>query len=103
MDRISVVIADSNKLISEGLKVILSQEEDITLAGEAESEDLLLELLGNQEVNIVMLDFTARNFRLETIHSIVEQFPHVQVIAITYDQDGETIVYALKSGVTSYV
>ncbi|MEM9053335.1 MAG: response regulator transcription factor, partial [Bacteroidota bacterium] len=103
MDRISVVVADSNKLISEGLKLILSQENDITLTGEAESEDSLMELLSEKRVDIVMLDFTARNFRLETISTVLHQFPEVQIVAITYEQEGETIVNALKSGVKSYV
>ena len=98
-----MVVADSNKLITEGLKLILSQESDISLIGEAESEDSLLRLLGSEKVDIVMLDFTARNFRLETISAVLNQFSGVQIVAITYEQEGETIVNALKSGVTSYV
>jgi len=100
---IRVVVADSNRLIRIGLGVVLSEETDIEIAGEAESERALKELLSQVEVDILLIDFTAPQFNIETVPAILSEYPNIQVVAITPDQEGETIVNALKAGVKSYV
>ena len=100
---IRVVVADSNRLIRIGLGVVLSEETDIEIAGEAESEKALKELLSQVEVDILLIDFTAPQFNIETVPAILSEYPNIQVVAITPDQEGETIVNALKAGVKSYV
>jgi DNA-binding NarL/FixJ family response regulator len=101
--KIRVVIADSNRLIRIGLGVVLSKEADIELAGEAESESALKELLSEVEVDVLLIDFTAPQFSIETVPAILSDYPNIQVVAITPDQEGHTIVNALKAGVKSYV
>jgi DNA-binding NarL/FixJ family response regulator len=101
--KIRVLIADSNRLIRIGLDVVLSTESDIEIVGEAESEEHLLEMLRSEGGDVILIDFTAPQFSLETIPAILKDFPSVAVVAITPDQEGETIVNALKAGVRSYV
>lgn len=103
MNQLEVVVADSNELITSGLRVVLSKENHIEFVGEAHNESELLELLSNNRVDIVMIDFTARNFKVASIPVVLESYPEVQVIAVTPDQDAKTIVSALRAGVTSYV
>lgn len=100
---IRVVVADSNRLIRIGLGVVLSEEADIEIAGEADSEAVLRELLSQVKVDILLIDFTAPQFSIETIPWVLSEYPHIQVVAITPNQEGETIVNALKAGVKSYV
>ncbi len=101
--KISVAIADSSRLIRTGLDLVLSQESDIELVGEAENTAQLVELLASFQVDVVLMDFTAQNFSLEVIVELTRTFPDTRVVAITPDQDGETIINALKAGVTSYI
>ena len=100
---IRVVVGDSNRLIKIGLEVVLSNEPDIFLVGEAGSEDELFELLKKNEVDVLLFDFTASDFRIETVPELLSQFPELKVVAITPDQTGETIQNALRAGVRSYV
>jgi len=86
-----------------GLEVVLSNEKDIDYCGQAESGDHLLQILNERPIDVVLMDFTSTGFSLETIASITNNFPEVRVVAITPDQEGTTIVNALKAGVTSYV
>lgn len=101
--KISVAIADSSRLIRTGLDLVLSQESDIELVGEAENTAQLVELLASFKVDVVLMDFTAQNFSLEVIVELTRTFPNTRVVAITPDQDGETIINALKAGVSSYI
>ncbi|MGB6036035.1 MAG: response regulator transcription factor [Cryomorphaceae bacterium] len=103
LSKIRVVVADSNRLIRIGLGVVLSEETDIEMAGEAESEVSLKELLNEVEVDVLLIDFTAPQFSIETVPAILSDHPNIQVVAITPDQEGHTIVNALKAGVKSYV
>ncbi len=100
---IKVAIADSSRLIRAGLDVVLSQEQDIVLVGEADSPVALTELLASFDVDVLLLDFTAEGFSLETIAGVVKTFPDTRVVAITPDQEGQTIINALKAGVKSYI
>lgn len=98
-----MVIADSNLLIRIGLGVVLAKQPDILIVGEADSENTLKEQLSQVEVDILLIDFTAPQFSIETIPEILSLYPSIQVVAITPDQEGQTIVNALKAGVKSYV
>jgi DNA-binding NarL/FixJ family response regulator len=100
---IRVVVADSNLLIRIGLGVVLSEQDDIEIVGEADSENALIELLSQVEVDILLIDFTSPQFSIESVPAVLSEYPNIQVVAITPDQEGETIVNALKAGVKSYV
>jgi DNA-binding NarL/FixJ family response regulator len=102
-EHIRVAIADSNHLVRVGLDAVLSKQDDIEIAGEADSPEALMNLLEESHVDVVLLDFTAPHFSIETVPMIISGYPKVQVVAITPDQEGETIVNALKAGVKSYV
>jgi DNA-binding NarL/FixJ family response regulator len=98
-----VVVADSNRLIRIGLDVVLSTESDIEIVGEAENEEALFHTLAENPADILLIDFTAADYKIETIPAVLARFPDLQIVAITPDQTGETIVNALKAGVKSYV
>lgn len=101
--KINVAIADSSRLIRTGLDVVLSQEPDMELVGEASTVGQMTEMLASFEVDVLLMDFTAEGFSLEAIAAVVRTFPDTRVVAITPDQDGQTIINALKAGVTSYI
>lgn len=98
-----MAIADSNQLMLIGLKQVLSSEEDLEVVGEARNVASLQSVLSNSESDILLMDFTSAHFSLEAIPTILRDHPDLQVVAITPDQNGETIVNALKAGVVSYV
>ncbi len=103
LSKIKVAVADSNRLIRTGLNAVISAERDMQLVGEADSAERLSQLLSSFEADVVLLDFTAPGFGLEALALLVKTFPKTHVVAITPDQEGQTIINALKAGVTSYI
>jgi DNA-binding NarL/FixJ family response regulator len=100
---IRVAVADSNRLIRTGLHAVLSSESDFELVGEAESAQHLEALLSSFGADVVLLDFTAPGFNLEAVAALVKRFPDTKMVTITPDQEGTTIINALKAGVVSYI
>lgn len=100
---IQVIVADSSLLIGLGLDVVFKKETDIELKGQAESFVQLLEMMKTVPVDVILMDFTCPGFYLECIAELLIEYPNTRVVAITPDQDGHTIVNALKAGVTSYI
>ena len=101
--KIRVGVADSNKLIVLALETVLSNIDDIELVGHAETGEDLLNMIREEHLDIVLMDFTAPGYSLEFIPGVFKLSPCTRVIAITPDQEAATIINALKAGVTSYV
>ncbi len=102
-DVVDVVVADSNRLIGLGLDAVFKAHADIQLHAQATDLESLIDRLDSEQIDVVLMDFTAKGFSLESIATVINRYPNVRVVAITPDQEGTTIVNALKAGVTSYV
>lgn len=100
---IQVVIADSNHIVRCGLTAILSNFPDIRIVGEAVNEEKLKELVFNFSPRVVLIDFLAPGFSVDTVQELKRISENLRVVAITTEQSGVTIVNALKAGVDSYI
>lgn len=98
-----IVIADSNIIVRSGLKSILKQYPDYEICGEASNESELLKLVESCKPDVVLIDFTAKDFSIDVIPACHKIYPKVNMVAITGVQSGHTIVNALKAGVKSYI
>ena len=100
---IKLVIADSNQLVCAGLTVILRNFGDIQVLGEAHTDDNLESLVISFLPDIVMIDFAAPGFSIDIVQKCLRLHPRVRFVAITGEQNGITIVNALRAGITSYI
>lgn len=98
-----IIIADSNMLIRSGLNTVLRQYDDFLILGEASSESQLLEMVKGFEVDVVLIDFAAKEFSIDIFSKIIRINNKIKFVAITGEQTGITIVNALRAGVTSYI
>lgn len=98
-----IALADSNDLILLGLQSILKSENRVEVVGEARSSVDLLALLKEFHADLVIIDYTANGFEIDIIPQIVSKYPRINVLAITPEQSAQTLVHALRSGVTSYI
>jgi DNA-binding NarL/FixJ family response regulator len=100
---IKVAIADSNALVAIGMQQVLGNEPDFEVVGTAANHTQLIALLDAKRPDILMIDFTARGFTLELVGTLQSRYPELRIVAITPDQDGQTLINALKAGVVSYI
>ncbi len=99
----NLILADSNDLIRLGLRTVLTAELNVTIVGEARSEKELIAQLSTFGATVVLIDFTSEGFTIDTIQRISTKYPLLKFLAVTSAQNAQTLVDALRSGVTSYV
>ncbi|UKN01301.1 response regulator transcription factor [Paracrocinitomix mangrovi] len=99
---IDLILADSNELIRVGLRTIFKDEE-FRIIGEAESTEELLDQIKTFKPQVVLIDYTSDGFTIDAVPAVKALDPQVQIVGITPLQTAQTLVHAIKSGVTSYI
>lgn len=96
-----LAIGDNNELNVLGLRALALSMPEVE---KVEVFQRSSELLSSKTTpDVILLDFSADNFGLESIQRIKERFPQSQIVAITPIQSSNTILSALKMGITAYV
>jgi DNA-binding NarL/FixJ family response regulator len=98
-----VILADSNDLVRVGLRAVLNSSSGYKIVGEARDNEELLDQVSNFGASLVVIDYTAPGFDIDVIPKVLQKHKGVKFLAITPDQSAQTLVSALRSGVTSYV
>lgn len=104
MDKIKLLIVDDEKLIREGLRMMLSTFEDIEVVATAENGFKALEECKNSDIDIVLMDIRMKDCDgVMGTRLIKEQFTKIKVIILTTFKDKEYIDEALKHGAFGYM
>lgn len=104
MEKIKLLIVDDEKLIREGLKVMLSVFEDIEVVGIAENGYKALEICKTTNVDVVLMDIRMKDCDgVMGTRLIKEQFTKIKVIILTTFKDKEYIQEALRYGAFGYM
>ena len=103
-DPIRVMIVDDHALVRSGLGAFLEVYEDLELAGEAEDGAKAVELCGQLQPDVVLMDLVMpETDGAAATESIRERWPHIQVIALTSFKDQEWVTRALQAGAVGYL
>jgi len=103
METIQILIADSNVLIREGLKSLLSGHAGFEVVGEAASSEELEKMLSSRHPNVVVVDYSAPFFDHSTLAIIKEVAPAAKMLAITDYSEKEAIQKALLAGLAGHL
>ena len=98
-----IIIADTNEIFSEGLRNILSAQDDYTICAKVNNDEGLLNQVKIHQPDLVLIDYSSGNITLDTVSKIRLNFPDIQFIGITNYFSGQEIVNAWKSGVMSHL
>ncbi len=98
-----VILADSSDLVRMGLRTILETQGKMQIVGEAKNNAELQDQLEAFGTEVVVIDYTSAGFDIDIIPRVLAKNKDIRFIAITADQSAQTLVNALRSGVTSYV
>jgi len=97
---VRILIADNNDLDIIGLKAICAGigETRIHVLNKASELSTI-----DERPDIVLLDFTAEGFGLESIDRFLQRWRGVNIVAITAIQSSVTIMAAIRAGIRGYV
>lgn len=103
-DKINVLIADDHAIVRQGLKQILSETDDLHVAGEADDGADALRLARNQEWDVFLLDVTMPNRNgIDTLKQLKKEFPRLPVLILSMHPEEQYAVRAIKSGASGYL
>jgi DNA-binding NarL/FixJ family response regulator len=100
---VHVILADSNDLVRVGMRTILHSQGGFKIVGEAKDNQELMQQVKNFGAAVVLIDYTSPGFDIDIVHKVLSMNKEVKFLAITPEQSAQTLVDALRSGVTSYV
>lgn len=104
MEEIKVLIADDEKLIREGLKIILNANSDISVVGTSENGEEAIEFCKKEQVDVILMDIrmpVCDGVRATKI--IKGQFTDIRILILTTFKDDEYIFDAMKFGANGYI
>jgi two-component system, NarL family, nitrate/nitrite response regulator NarL len=102
--RIRVMIADDHPIVRDGIRRLLSLEEDIDVVAEAGDGHEVLELLQNVEVDVVLLDLRMPGMDgLTALQRLQSLGRKIRVIILTASEDKNEFVQAMKFGCSGIV
>lgn len=104
MRLLKVLIADDHRLILEGIRLVLDEDDGIEVVGEATDGSQVLPLVGRTTPDVVLLDIAMpRMDGLTCLDQLRKRYPSVTAIVLSGQDDPETIRSALTRGAKSFI
>lgn len=101
---IRVMLVDDHTMVRRGLATFLKAFDDLELAGEAENGQTAIQLCAKLQPDVILMDMVMPEMNgAETTRIIRQQFPNVQVIALTSFKEEELVKSALETGAIGYL
>jgi NarL family two-component system response regulator LiaR len=103
-DVIRLLIVDDHKVVRNGLKIFISTFDEIELVGEAQNGRQALEQCAQHQPDVVLMDLVMPIMDgLTAIQHIREQFPEINIVALTSYDDEDLIHRAMAAGAIGYL
>ena len=102
--KINVLIADDHAIVRQGLRQILSETDDLVVAGEADDGVDAMHLARQGEWDVVLLDISMPNRNgIDTLKMLKKEFPRLPVLILSMHEEDLYAVRALKAGASGYL
>lgn len=101
---LKIAIADDHQMFREGFKVLLKNQEELVLVGEAENGKELIELVEKEMPQVVFVDIKMPVMDgIEACKKLKIKFPDLHIIALSSYNDDNLIVDMLEAGAKGYL
>lgn len=101
---INVYIVDDHKMVIEGMQMLLKNETDITVVGNAISGEEAIENISDLKIDVVLLDINMPGINgIETCKELLKINGDLKIIAISMHKESSLIKLMLSNGAKGYV
>ncbi len=102
--KIHLFLVDDHEVVRTGLRMLLSNEADVQIVGEAGTAREALEGVGKVNPDVVLMDIGLPDMSgIEATQKIKSLYPNVAVVALTIHEDEEYFFRMLDAGASGYV
>ena len=104
MKRLRILLADDHKIIRDGLKLLVNDQSDMHVVGEAGNGSEVLEKAREFKPNVVVMDLSMPVMNgLQATARLKEECPEIRVVALTVHEDESYLRQLCKAGAAGYV
>jgi two-component system, NarL family, response regulator LiaR len=101
---IRVMLVDDHTMVRRGLATFLKVFDDLQLAGEVASGAAAIKLCGEIQPDVILMDMVMPDMDGATTTRVIrQQYPQVQIIALTSFKEGNLVKNALEAGAIAYL
>lgn len=101
---LKIVLADDHQIFREGLRTLLSKQQNLQVVGEASDGRSAVRLVHEQEPDIVILDIAMPDLNgIEAARHIKREAPEVRLIALSMHADRRFVTGVLQAGASAYL
>lgn len=101
---IRLLLVDDHEVVRSGLRMLLENEADLTIVGEASTGGQALELVQTLKPDVVIMDITLPDISgIDATRSIKDAHPEVAVVALTIHEAPQYFFETLQAGASGYV
>src|ERR1051325_11667180 len=102
--KIKLFFVDDHQMLIDGMKALLKNEGEFEVCGEANDSERALELLQKSIPDILISDINMPGMSgIELARKVKEQFPSVQILALSMYGEKSMISEMLDAGVSGYI
>lgn len=104
MDPVRIMLVDDHKMIREGIKTYLAEDDSYQIVAEAENGVDCLKQLNSVEVDLVLSDLNMPEMDgLELAKELKDKYPDIKLIALTMMGESQHIKQMLAEGAMGYL
>ena len=101
---IRVLLADDHAIVRAGLKEILADTGDVTVAGEATNGQEVMAQVRAQDFDVAVLDMSMPGRSgIELIKQVKDEKPKLRILVLTMHSEEQYAVRALKAGASGFL
>lgn len=104
MAKIRLLLVDDHEVVRSGLRMLLENEADLMILGEADTGNQALEMVETLQPDVVIMDITLPDISgIDATRQIKRSHPDVAVVALTIHEDQQYFFEMLQAGASGYV
>ncbi len=104
MEKIKIFLADDHQILRESLKLLLDQQEDFSVVGEAEDGLAVETGIREQQADVLLLDVSMpKKNGFEVARSLCRDYPDLRIVFLTMHKNEKMLSEAFESGGRGYV
>ena len=101
---IRILLVDDHAVVRSGLKMLLENEKDVEIIGEASSAREAIESAIDLKPNVILMDIGLPDLSgIDATREIKKRAPDSSIVALTIHEDEEYFFKMLEAGATGYV
>jgi two-component system, NarL family, response regulator NreC len=104
MMTIRLLLVDDHAVVRSGLKMLLENERDVEIVGEASSASEAMEAAARLKPNVILMDIGLPDLSgIDATREIKKHTADVSIVALTIHEDEEYFFRMLEAGASGYV